>query len=276
MLFSQDDVSPRRLTLKKIFYHPLTLAALSGHVLLLMVPFSTAPAEVVEEEAIATEEAMPVDILNLSEIATAEPPPPQAPAPTAPAPAPSPPAAAPAPAAAPPPIAAPATPAAPQPVANTPAPPVAQAPTQTPPPAYDSTEDRKTFIQGFDSIATAGLQEYSELPLASSFTRGNSQFFLGPAALATDFRNPVTAGDPNALPPAAATAKYTDKQPKDVLKQVQASFSNTGLTFAQVADYGGEPLYELKKATGETFAFVSLVGFQGSTLTVIWTQNPNG
>ena len=260
-------------TFKKILYHPLTWSAVGFHLLLLTVPFSTAPKAVVED-AIAEEEAMPVDLLNLSEIATATPPPPEPettpPAPTAPQPV-----AAPAPA--PPPTAAPAPPpvaAAPAAV-PTPAPPIPTAP-QPPVPAYDSTADRKVFIQGFDSIAAAGLNEYDEMPLASSFSKNNANYFLGPTALSTNFQNPVKANDLGALPTGAATAKYTDKQPKDVLQQVQSSFAPTGVTFTQVGEYGQEPLYELKKPTGETFAFVSLVGFQGSTLTVVWTQNPNG
>ena len=286
MISFRNEASSHRLTLKKILYHPLTGAAVGLHLLLLTVPFSTAPDAVVEEEAIALEEeAIPIDLLNLSEIVTATPPDsdpqPETASPSLTAP---PPTVAPAPTAA---LPQPAALISPQLAANTPAPasfqpqaPVqttAQTAAQTPvQPAYNSTADRRIFIQGFDSIAAAGLNEYSEMPLADAFAKGNAAYFLGPVALNTNFQNPVGAGDSGALPDGAATAKYTDKQPKDVLKQVQASFGPTGVTFTQVGEYGQEPLYELKKPTGETFAFVSLVGFQGSTLTVVWTQNPNG
>ena len=271
----RTDARDRLSTVKRVLYHPLTWAAVGFHLLLLTVPFSTTPDAVVEEEIV--EEAMPIDLLNLSEIATAAPPPPEpetaspmsaAPQPVAaPALAAAPPTVAPVP----PPVAAPAV----VPTPPTPQPPASATP-QPPLPAYDSTADRKVFIQGFDSIAAAGLNEYSEMPLASLFSKDNANYFLGPTALNTTFQNPIEAGDPGALPAGAATAKYTDKQPKDVLQQVEASFAPTGVTFTQVGEYGQEPLYELKKPTGETFAFVSLVGFQGSTLTVIWTQDPNG
>ena len=288
---------------KKILYHPLSWAAIGFHLLLLTVPFST-ESSAVAEEAIAEEEAMPVDLLNLSAIATATPSPQQPAVSTAPPPAsanasPSPavPSTAVPSAAAP--SAAPANNLPPSPVAPNvavPAPIPSQASSQvysqpqsqaqasaqssaqasTQPPAYDPTEDRKVFIQGFDSIAAAGLNEYGELPTAELFPKGNAQYFLGASALAADYLNPARAGEPGSLPDGAATAKYTDKQPKDVLSQVQSSFASVGVSFTPIGEYGQEPLYELKKPTGETFAFVSLVGFQGSTLTVVWTQNPNG
>ena len=286
---------------KKILYHPLTWIAVGFHLLLLTVPFSTEPSAVAEE-AVAEEEAIPVDLLNLSAIATATPSAQQPEASPAAAPPPasanaSPPPAA-APSAAPPvsnnlplppvpnmPVPASVTSQASsqipsqsqtqaQPSAQLPAQSSAQPPAQ--PPAYDPTEDRKVFLQGFDSIAAAGLNEYGELPTAEQFSKRNAQYFLGASALAADYRNPVRAGEPGSLPDGAATAKYTDKQPKDVLSQVQSSFASVGVSFTQIGEYGQEPLYELKKPTGETFAFVSLVGFQGSTLTVVWTQNPNG
>ena len=270
---------------KKILYHPLTWIAVGFHLLLLTVPFSTEPSEVAEkEEAIAEEEAMPVDLLNLSEIATAEPPPPAAPPPAAPppnTPPAAPPSATPPPepsTSAAPPSAAPV--ASPQPVPNAPAPPPTQPqnqPSAQPQlPAYDPAADQKVFIKGLDSIASANLNEYGELPTADRFSKGNAQFFLGALALAADFRTPIRASEPGSLPDGAATAKYTDKQPQDVLGQIQSSFASVGVTFTPAGEYGQEPLYELKKPTGETFAFVSLVGFEGSTLTVVWTQNPNG
>ena len=284
---------------KKILYHPLTWIAVGFHLLLLTVPFSTEPSAVAEE-AIAEEEAMPVDLLNLSAIATATPPTQQPEASPTAAPPTAPPAVPPA--AVPPPVPSAAPPAPtnnlPSPIQNVPMPASAasaasspaassassqaysqlqsQAQSSAQPSAYDPTEDRKVFLQGFDSIAAAGLNEYGELPTAELFSKGNAQYFLGASALATDYRNPVRAGEPGSLPDGAATAKYTDKQPKDVLSQVQSSFASVGVSFTQVGEYGQEPLYELKKPTGETFAFVSLVGFQGSTLTVVWTQNPNG
>lgn len=123
-----------------------------------------------------------------------------------------------------------------------------------------------------------GLNDLSGqgLPLASRFTKGNANYFLGPAAIATDFLNPVSVSDAGALPPGAASARVIDSQAKDVLKKIQAGYAKTGITFNPASDYGGEPLYELNKPTGETFAFVSLVSFQGSSLMVLWINNPNG
>lgn len=270
---------------KKILYHPLTWAAVGFHLLLLTVPFSTEPSAVVEEEeAIAQEdEAMPIDLLNLSEIATSVPPPPQPePVPPPPAAPPSPPSpsqtAASAPAVAP----APTAPVPQQPVANTPAPPVATPASSQPaanqPPAYDSTQDRGIFIQGLDAIGAMGLNDLSGqgLPLAESFPQGNANHFLGQSALATDYLNPVSVGEAGALPDLAVSARVIDSQPKDVLRKVESGYAGMGITFNPVPDYGAEPLYELKKPTGETFAFVSLVSFPGSTLMVLWQDNPNG
>lgn len=274
-------------TFKKVLYHPLTWAALGLHALLLTVPFSTEPSAVVEEEAIA-EEAISVDLLNLSEIATSTPPPPQSEAALAPETAlapvtsssviPLPSASAPAPTAAP----AAAASANQSSAANMPVQPAATPqptqPTAPQPSEYDSTQDRGVFIQGLDSIGAMGLNDLSGqgLPLATDFVKGNATSFLGPTALATDFRNPVSVAAAGALPPGAASARRIDSQAKDVLKKIQAGYANTGITFNPASDYGGEPLYELKKPTGETFAFVSLVSFQGSSLMVLWTDNPNG
>ncbi|PZO12371.1 MAG: hypothetical protein DCF25_17765 [Leptolyngbya foveolarum] len=274
----------RPISPKKILSHPLTWVALGLHALFLTASFSPEPSPIAEE-VVEEESAMPVDLLNLSEIATSTPPaePEAAPPPATPpaepqllpttAPIPTP-----APAPTPAPTAAPATPIS-QPLVNTPAPlQTPQMPIPPQQPAYNPTQDRGIFIQELDSIGEMGLNDLSGLglPLASAFSKGNAEYFLGPTAIATDFRNPVGVGDADALPPGAASARVIDSQAKDVLKKIKAGYANTGIVFSQVSNYGSEPLYALENTTGETFAFFSLVSFQGSSLMVLWTSNPNG
>ncbi len=280
----------RPISPKKILSHPLIWVALGLHALLLTASFSPEPS-LIAEEVVEEENTMPVDLLNLSEIATSTPPaqpaaaPPPATPPaepqllptTAPIPTVSPvPTTAPIPTPAP--TVAPATPIS-QPPVNTPAPlQTPQTPISPQQPAYDPTQDRGIFIQELDSIGEMGLNDLSELglPPASAFSKGNAEYFLGPTAIATDFRNPVGVGDADALPPGAASARVIDSQSKDVLKKIKAGYANTGIVFSQASDYGSEPLYALENTTGETFAFFSLVSFQGSSLMVLWTSNPNG
>ena len=102
-----------------------------------------------------------------------------------------------------------------------------------------------------------GLNDLSGqgLPLASSFSKGNAEYFLVPTAIATDFRNPVGVGDADALLPGAASARVIDSQAKNVLKKIKAGYANTGIVFSQVSDYGSEPLYQSEKSTDETSAF---------------------
>ena len=66
----------RRITLKKVLYHPLTWLAVGFHVLLLVVPFGGgANSDLAETPEEDSEAAIPVDLLNLSDIATSTPPP---------------------------------------------------------------------------------------------------------------------------------------------------------------------------------------------------------
>ena len=177
------DSTKRRLTLKNILYHPLTWVAVGVHIVLLIIPFNPEPPEATKDTSDQSEEieSIPVDILNLSEIATSEPPP---------APLASPPPSAPAPASAtlPQPAPLPADPALADSALADPAPadpgprPEAQlgptadlAPVQPlqQSPAYDPSEDQRQFIQNLDGLGLGGYEVNGErsLPVANNFRK---------------------------------------------------------------------------------------------------------
>ena len=273
-LSDNQPAKARKLTLKKVLYHPLTWVALGFHLLLLFVPFSDRASneEVLEDLENGPEEAIAIDLLNLSEIATSTPPPAEPP-PTEP-----PPAAPPAPSAPPPAPSQAAIP--PEPVDNptevpseaptveepaTEAPveqPVDEAPVEVPPdpplPAYDPGEDQSVFIKNLGAV---GLNDYTDQGLPpTNFFRDpdNAGYFL-------NGDQPVQG---------AASARWVDKGPSDVLNQLQTSYAPTGIVFTQLQNYGGEELYELTTPTGQTFMHISLVRLKGSTLLVIWQDRP--
>ena len=284
---SRYGLLSRPSSFKKSLYQPLVWAAIGFHALLLLVPFSTAKPSAEETESVA-EEAMPVDILNLSELAA--PPPPAAPPPQSAVSAPTqaPPAAAmpapqpvqPAPVQQPTPTAAPAA----QPsVANTlapvPTPQTTPPPTNTQPPGYDPSASRNGFISGLDqgALSSLGVKDLTAqgLPTASRFRNSNAQFFLGATALSAPELQQVNVGDAGALPPGAVSAKVLDGSKKDALKKMQTGYESVGITFVPVpGGYGDEGLYEMKEASGETFAYVSLVDFIGSSFMVLWSDLP--
>lgn len=260
------ESTSRRLTLKKILYHPLTWAALVVHVVLLVVPFESGEPEAVEESTEQSEavESIPVDILNLTEIATSEPlpePPAATPPPSAPAIAPP----------------------RPAPVPAEPVPPTtalevqpevvpAEVPAQTPPleetpvPAYDPSADQQVFIQNLDSI---GLEGYGEglLPSARDFRKGtDSSYFINESVV-----DGITDVQPVAK---ARDARRLDKEPAVILTELRETYATVGLSFAENGEYGGETLYQLTKEDGSVIMHLSLVQLQGSTLLVIWQADP--
>ena len=62
--------------------------------------------------------------------------------------------------------------------------------------------------------------------------------------------------------------------PGNILTQLETTYGASGIVFRQLENYGGEPLYELVTAQGESFLYVSLADLKGSTLVVMWPQNP--
>ena len=294
-----QGIQPRkRLKWKRVLYHPLTWLATGLHVALLVLPFNPAPPvvanledkpeETPEETLEEPDEAIPVDLLNLSEIATSEPPPTtpspkpppiaSLPTPPPPSPASAPPALAPQRAA---PIPQPAEPAAlPEPEPQTPEPqstpepqtpepqtpepqtpePEPQTPEPEPQPAYDPAGDQQLFVQNLGAI---GLNPYDldaiGLPAPKDFKKPvNAPFFLNGDA-------PV---------PNAKTVQWLDREPSDVFKQIENSYASTGITFAQEPAYGGEELYHAITSEGQTLMYFSLARLTGSTLLVIWSEKP--
>ncbi|MEO0520966.1 MAG: hypothetical protein AAF171_27140 [Cyanobacteria bacterium P01_A01_bin.116] len=256
----------RRLTARKVLYHPLTWLAVGFHGLLLFVPFNPGPVSVEEDVEIAEEpeeDAIPIDILNLSDIATATPPA-EAP-PTATPPAPPSAAVAPAPATVP-------APAEPEPlvadeevlidiadpdIADPLGTPDEEVPKQ---PAYDPGQDQTLFIDNLGQMALGDYTADQGLPPANFFREpGNAGYFLAG-------ETPVAG---------AKDARWMDKGPDAVLDELQRSYAASGITFSQLNDYGGEVLYELKTPTGESFMFISLARLKGSSLLVIWQGDPN-
>ncbi len=269
------DSPKRRLTLKKILYHPLAWVAVGAHILLLVVPFDSSSSEAIEDTSEQPEEleSIPVDILNLSEIATSEPPPPNPPAslpPSAPAPASA--------------------------IAPQPAPlPVdttssdvdpgqegqleaqvsadlssAQQTTSEQLSAYDASGDQRQFIQNLDGLGLGGYTNANgerSLPGANSFRKN-----VDPSYFITETgTRPNTVVSPVA---GARDARWLDKEPANALTDLQATYSTVGVSFTQLEDYGGEPLYELTTANGDAFMHISLVKLIGSTLLVVWQADP--
>lgn len=260
-------VSPRRPTLKKLLYHPLTWIAVGFHVLLLVVPLSQRPPnDVSVEEKTNPEEEVAIDILNLSDIAASSPPPenipppeasPVPPLPAAPAPAPRQVAVAAA--------GAPTTPAAPvtsAPAAGAPAasaPAGSTPPPGTPPPAFDPAPAQGVFISGLGNL---GVRDNTAvgMPDKKSFRRPEN------------FENFVSGTEPVA---AAKEARWLDDEPADLLPVIQSTYAQSNITFTQLSNYGGEPLYQLT-TDGQTILYMSIVALEGSSLLVMWENNPLG
>ncbi|MEM8504193.1 MAG: hypothetical protein AAF716_13700 [Cyanobacteria bacterium P01_D01_bin.1] len=263
-----------RLTPKKILYHPLTWLALGAHIVLLVVPFNPSEPKAVEESAEQPEdtESIPVDILNLVEIATSEPPP----EPAAP-----PPASVPTPAITPPtqPIPVPAETAPPdvdsapdvQPETAPPDESQLQQQAVEQPVAYDPSADQQAYIRNLDSLGLAGYKDpitgENSLPAAREFRKGtDSSYFITETSVDGIPTVQAVAG--------ARDARRLDGEPGAILSQQEETYAALGLSFDEVGDYGGEPLHQLTKEDGSPVMYLSLVRLQGSTLLVIWQSDP--
>ncbi len=274
--FMVAESTTHRLTLKKVLHHPLTWIALGVHVVLLVVPFNPSEPKTGEDSTEQSEEieSIPVDVLNLAEIATSEPPPSEPAAPPSPSSAP---------AIAPPrPASAPAAPVPggvePGPVVQSPAPASStnsstqtQSAAGTQMAAYDSSADQQMYIQNLDSL---GLQGYKDpltggnaLPAPREFRKGtDSSFFVAETSVGGVPTSQAVAG--------ARDARRLDGEPADILAKQTEVYSSAGLSFVEAGSYGGEPLHQLTKADGNVVMYLSLVQLQGSTLLVIWQNDP--
>ena len=279
------ESTTRRLTLKKLLYHPLTWVAVGAHVVLLVVPFSSSGPKAVDNPTTQPEEieSIPVDILNLADIATSEPP--LEPASTNPSPPRSAPLSA----------IAPSTQDTPIPTkldARSAADEVTQnlesqgvqtessssassAQTQqlgeNQTLAYDPSADQQQYIQNLDSLGLGGYKDPNSgersLPGVSSFRRNtDSSYFITETGT-----RPYTVIK---TVEAARDARWLDKEPSTVLAEQEDTYSTLGLSFVKVDNYGGEPLYQLTKEDGSPVMYLSLVQLQGSTLLVIWQVDP--
>lgn len=251
-----------RLTWKTLLYHPLTWLAIGAHIVLLVVPFNPDKPAAVEPEEPEEEidESIPVDILNLSALSAPQPPP-DAPEPATPPP-PAPTAAPPPPSAPPPPAASsvpePAAPVAPEPATPEPASPVAPEPAT---PAYSPGGDQNAFT---GNLGNLGLNSYTFLPDAGMFPSGNGDRFL-------DLSDPNTPGPL----PGSLGAQWNDKQPGDVLGVMQDAYAGSGLIFTEWTPYEGEQVYQLSNPDGNPFMYVSVVNMNGSSLLVMWPDDPS-
>ena len=269
----------QRITWKRAIYHPLTWLALGIHVALLVVPFNPAPPVAIEPEEANSDDAIAIDLLNLSDIATSVPPPVDTPPPPTDVPsAPSNPAQVPAsiavqskavqpeaaqtaqaPAVQPDPTSQNA-----EPVQQVPEPaspePVQQEPVaQTP--AYDPSQDQQLFVKNLGQL---GLSTYDSSVIG----------LPGP----NEFKEPVNAGffvNADAPAPGAKSVQQIDKQPSDVFEQLDTSYRQAGITFTPLDNYGGESLYHAATPEGDTLMYFSLVRLKGSTLLVIWQDLPD-
>ena len=270
-----------KLTLKKVLYHPLTGLAIAAHLLLLIVPFKPPQASVLEPEAPEedVDDAIPVDILNLS--ALSQPKLPAAPNAAEPPPAP----------AAAPPVAPPVAAVVPESLPADPVPaessvesPVEEAPAeQLPPPpakeplptpeqalAYVPQADQQAFIsEGIAALGagTNGIKNYRDLglPPESYFDQGNAGGFL-------DYGT-----NPPGLLAGAIDAVWMDKQADRVAEQIEATYGPNGVQLVPLEAYQGELLYEMLTPNNDTMMYISLVNFpsKGSSLMVTWSVNPS-
>lgn len=317
MVSLTSNRSSRHLLLKKALYHPLTWLALGLHALLLVIPLNShLPATEPEAHEPEVSEEVAVDVLNLSDVATATPPSQKPVVPTSAVPPAAARQAAPSPAAA---AAAPFNPAPSAPVypsaianqtrpaqsyaaasppstsprassaASSSAGPVAAdssvaaasvtagsaaannsavgagSPAAAAPPAYDPNPDRGVFISG---LSTLGVQDNTSsvgLPAdAKAFRRPDGFGF---------FINNQNPSNPQPVT-GAKDARWLGKPSAELLPMLQSTYAPSNITFTQLDDYGGEPLYELKTAQGQVFMYVSLVELKGSSLLVTWENKP--
>jgi len=257
---AENEPAVKRTTLQKVMYRPLVWIAVSLHVALLVVPFGDRPStETIEAETADPDTSIPVDILNLSEIATSTPEPPPPASPPPPSSAAPPPASSAAPQASTPPPQQP-NPADPSPTDT------ALAPTDTssqnsnqPTQAYDPTADQQVFIANLAGFGDADTTGKTGLPPVSLFRKGNGQFFVSPDGTAAN---------------GASDARWMNQKPEEILNTLTSTYSGA-LTFTQVENYGDELLYQAVTATGETAMYISLVDMKASTVLVIWPQNPS-
>jgi hypothetical protein len=302
----------RRLTFKKLLYHPLTWLALGLHALLLAVPMGAdSPPEAAEPEA----EDVAVDILNLSEIATTKPPsttsPPVTGTPTPPGAKPAAPLSATSPATAPvtSPVTAPPAAIAPRPTYTAPSnlAPITPAPIPTAYsqlPAASATNAATAAPAGSGNSPTAPAGSGSSptapqpVPPQPVYDPGQDRgvFISGlqnlgvpdntaTVGLPNDprmFRHPDSFGffidnqNPASPQPIAGArdARWLGQQKGDLLATLQTTYAQSNITFDQSEDYGGESLYELRTDQGQVVMYVSLVDLKGSSLLVMWENKP--
>lgn len=254
---------PRRFSLKQVLYHPLTWLAIGLHAVLLVVPLQERSPDVApaEKESVSKEEVA-IDILNLSDITAPSPPPENIPPEASPVP--------------PPPAASAlqlqprqvAVASAPAPTTPTGGPGATQPPSPQSPgpqspgpqsPAFDPAPVQSVFISGLSNL---GVRDNTAvgMPDRKSFRRPGN------------FENFVNGIEPVA---AAKEARWLDDEPSDLLPVIESNYAQSNITFTQLDNYGGEPLYELT-TNGQTILYMSIVALEGSSLLVMWENNPLG
>jgi hypothetical protein len=265
MGFQSRIPAPNRFPIPKWLVAPLFAISMAAHVVLLVVPLPSRQTPPEPEEA-APEGPIAIDILGIARPETPEllgaEPPPAAETPAAAQPTPQ--------QAAPVPVNPDTLPPANEnPVEETPtaAPDpfqeevVAPSPPETP--AFDPTPFRQQF---FTSLPNIGVSDYTDtigLPSPSNFRNpGIASRFLANAD-----RNP------SALP--NTTARWLDKEPATILRDgLEATYGAAGLRFDEQPPFEGERFFEVRNAEGQTVFYVSLVQLQGSTLLVMWDNDP--
>ncbi len=132
-------------------------------------------------------------------------------------------------------------------------------------PVYDPGQDQGVFITGLQSL---GVQDNS----AAVGLPSNPNMFRRPAGFGyfLDITNP---DEPQPIA-TAREARWLEKQTDELFAQLQATYAQSNIAFNRLDDYGGEQLYELKNAQGQTAMFISLVDLKGSSLLVMWDNKP--
>ncbi|MEM6598961.1 MAG: hypothetical protein AAF635_12530, partial [Cyanobacteria bacterium P01_C01_bin.69] len=135
----------------------------------------------------------------------------------------------------------------------------------SPAPAYDPTGNQTYFVGEIANLGIAINSGFVAFPDSRDFEKANADSFL-------NFADPINPGPlSNSL-----DAKYLDEQLTDVIKILIDSYGGS-VSITPIDDYAGELLYELSDQEGNVFMHVSLVEFKsGSTLIVMWPENPNG
>lgn len=138
----------------------------------------------------------------------------------------------------------------------------------SPSPTFDPQPSRQQFLSGLGNLGVTDYTDSMGLPPAKLFRRPeNLSFFFQPNSINGTQLQPLSQ---------VRQARWIDKEPESVLENsLKKVYEPAGVTFEEQPDgYGGERFFVAKTPAGQPFLYISLVQLKGSTLLVIWNENP--